>query len=407
MAEVRSPVALDTECFCPSNERWGYIGNDHRRESAIILYDPIQSLLRADEIEIGRERYHIYCQPLDIVGIKATTFFIVVISRGTRRGMFNSATLMKQMQAMQQAERGSMNKSIVFASANHDIRSALATIVGLIEFCLTEVSPNSNLDLHWIFLMIEVMYYDCEMKYTVSFLTNCVITLILFVGCERISELLNPVLDTSRIKASKMQLHEEVFDQSNRGSSELHISKGVGKMNRCRADHCDSSVLKSPLVKGDRGKLKHVLTNLLSNALKFKSEVHVVLYAWERKPNPDTSLLSPKYNGIWKRISHLVYNNTGQDYNETLHTFECNENSLELVDEVNHTGKGIPKEKRDSIFENFVQVKETTLGQGGTRLGLGIVQSLVRLVGGEISILDKEINEKGTCLSFNIFLFQS
>jgi signal transduction histidine kinase len=51
--------------------------------------------------------------------------------------------------------------------------------------------------------------------------------------------------------------------------------------------------------------------------------------------------------------------------------------SIEFVFEVNDTGKGIPREKQKSVFENFVQVKETALGQGGTGLGLGIVQSLV------------------------------
>ncbi|KAI3924261.1 hypothetical protein MKW98_032462 [Papaver atlanticum] len=393
------------------------IGNDHRSGIAIISCDPSRDLLRADEIEIGRERYHIYCQPLDIAGIKAasimvfrdnglltqvrrndsvsslllalaiisvflsTAFFIVLISRGTRREMFLSATLMKQMEATQQAERRSMNKSIAFASANHDIRGALATIVGLIEFCLTEVSPGSNLDNN------------------LSQMKSASLDLL---------ELLNSVLDASRIEAGKMQLHEEFFDLAKVIEEAVNFiyPRGLEKRIDVVLDHCDGSVLKSPLVKGDRGKLKQVLNNLLSNAVKFTSEGHVVLRAWARKSNPNASLLSPKYNGIWERISHLLYNNIGQDYNETLHTFEHNENSLELIVEVDDTGKGIPKEKRDSIFENFVQVKETALGQGGTGLGLGIVQSLVRLMGGEISILDKEISEKGTCFSFNIFLSQ-
>ncbi|KAI3882133.1 hypothetical protein MKW92_022014 [Papaver armeniacum] len=378
------------------------IGNNHRSGTAIISCDPSRDLLRADEMKIGRERYHIYCQPLDIAGIKAasimifrdnglltqvrrndsvsslllalaivsvflsTAFFIVLISRGTRREMFLSATLMKQMEATQQAERRSMNKSIAFASANHDIRGALATIVGLIEFCLTEVSPGSNLDNN------------------LSQMKSASLDLL---------ELLSSVLDVSRIEAGKMQLHEEFFDLAKVLEEAVNFiyPRGLEKGIDVVLDHCDGSVLKSPLVKGDRGKLKQVLNNLLSNAVKFTSEGHVVLRAWARKPNPNASLLSPKYNGIWERISRLLYNNSGQDYNETLHTIEHDENSLELVVEVDDTGKGIPKENRDSIFENFIQVKETALGQGGTGLGLGIVQSLV---------------EKGTCFSFNIFLSQ-
>ncbi|KAI3915111.1 hypothetical protein MKW92_030660 [Papaver armeniacum] len=216
------------------------IGNDHRRESAIISCDPSQNLLqvcRSDSVSS-------LLLALAIISVfLSTTFFILVISRGTRRGMFLSATLMKQMEATQQDERRSMNK----------------------------------------------------------------------------------ILDASRIEVGKMQLHEEVFD------SAIVFEEAVNfiypwelvKVIDIVLDHCDSSVLKSPLVKGDRGKLKQVLNNLLSNAVKFTSEVHVVLRAWARKPNPNTSLLSPIYNVV----------------------------------EVNHTGKWIPKEKSDSIFENFVQIE--------------------------------------------------
>ncbi|KAI6694027.1 hypothetical protein NL676_021737 [Syzygium grande] len=109
----------------------------------------------------------------------------------------------------------------------------------------------------------------------------------------------------------------------------------------------------------------------------------------------------------------------------------------EFVFEVNDTGKGIPKEKWKSVFENYSQVKETAQGQGGTGLGLGIVQSLVcpflyqlllpsqmllseimrnlsplptnpryevRLMGGDIEIAHKDIGERGTCFRFNVFL---
>ncbi|KAK6164120.1 hypothetical protein DH2020_000984 [Rehmannia glutinosa] len=113
------------------------------------------------------------------------------------------------------------------------------------------------------------------------------------------------------------------------------------------------------LMIGDRGKLKQILSNLLSNAVKFTSEGHVIVRAWARKPS---------------------------------------------LRNVSNRRKGIPKEKQKSVFENYVQVKETALGQEGTGLGLGIVQSLVRLMGGEIGIVDKEIGERGSCFRFNVLL---
>ncbi|KAI3870814.1 hypothetical protein MKX03_006798 [Papaver bracteatum] len=104
-----------------------------------------------------------------------------------------------------------------------------------------------------------------------------------------------------------MQLHKEVFDLAiviNEAVNFIY-PRGLEKGIDVVLDYCDGSFLKSSLVKGDHGKLKQVLNNLLSN----------------------TSLLLPKYNGIWKCISHLVYNNTGKDYTETLHTLKHNENS--------------------------------------------------------------------------------
>ncbi|KAF3555468.1 hypothetical protein F2Q69_00010260 [Brassica cretica] len=77
---------------------------------------------------------------------------------------------------------------------------------------------------------------------------------------------------------------------------------------------------------------------------------------------------------------------------------------MEFVFEVDDTGKGIPVEMRKSVFENYVQVRETARGEQGTGLGLGIVQSLVRLMGGEIRITEKAMGEKGTCFQFNVLL---
>jgi signal transduction histidine kinase len=129
-------------------------------------------------------------------------------------------------------------------------------------------------------------------------------------------------------------------------------------------------------VKGDRGKLKQILCNLLSNAVKFTSEGHVTVRAWVRKPSLQNSIIASKRNCL----PCLFYKNS-QAYNdlEAMNAAQQDPNAIEFVFEVDDTGKGIPKEKQKSVFENYVQVKETALGQGGTGLGLGIVQSLVHM----------------------------
>jgi signal transduction histidine kinase len=63
-----------------------------------------------------------------------------------RREMQLCASLIKQMEATEQAERKHMNKSLAFASASHDVRAYLAGLVGLIEMSSKLVVSNSDLD---------------------------------------------------------------------------------------------------------------------------------------------------------------------------------------------------------------------------------------------------------------------
>ncbi|KAJ6941384.1 histidine kinase CKI1 [Populus alba x Populus x berolinensis] len=167
-----------------------------------------------------------------------------------------------------------------------------------------------------------------------------------------------------------MQLEEEEFDLAKllEDAVDLYhpvrMKKGVDVV----LDPYDGSILKHSRVKGDMGKLKQVMCNLLSNAVKFTFEGHVSVQAWTQKPSLENKIIASNQNGMWR----------------------C---------------KGILREKKKSVLDNFVQVKETTLGQGGTGLGLGIVQSLIHLMGGEIGIVNKENGEKGSCFKFNVFLY--
>ncbi|GFY88351.1 signal transduction histidine kinase [Actinidia rufa] len=193
------------------------------------------------------------------------------------------------------------------------------------------------------------------------------------------------------------QLLEDVVD--------LYHPVGMKKRIDVVLDPCDGSLFKFSKVKGDRTKIKQILCNLLSNAVKFTSEGHIIVRAWAKKSSFDASIFSSSRNSSLHCISCLFLKN-GEAHNglQSINTIQENSNCVEFIFEVDDTGKGIPKEKQNSIFENYVQVKETALEQEGTGLGLGIVQSLVRLMGGEIGIVDKEIGEKGTCFRFNIFL---
>ncbi|CAK9175560.1 unnamed protein product [Ilex paraguariensis] len=318
-----------------------------------------------------------------MIGAMVLSIFIFVffVVRAARREMYLYVALINQMEATQQTERKRMNKSLAFASASHNVRASLAGITGLIGICHNQVSPGSELE------------------------TN----LTPMVACTKdLLGILNSILDTSKIEAGKMLLEEEEFDlaQLLEDVVDLYHPLGMKKGVDVVLDPYDGSVTKLSHVKGDRGKLKQILCNLLSNAVKFTSEGHVSVRVWARKPRFEKSILASNRNNSIGCISCFCFKND-KSYNDLEamnNTLQQDPKHMEFAFEVNDTGKGIPKEKQKSVFENYVQVKETAPGQAGTGLGLGIVQSLIHLMGGEIGILDKEVGEKGTCFRFNTFL---
>ncbi|TXG63311.1 hypothetical protein EZV62_010305 [Acer yangbiense] len=407
-------IVVDNFIFFQSNKTIN--GNQQQTSDNIVYVEYCKPGVDSYHIlNIGEKDYKVYCSPLELAGVKLVyaltvprkeegslvhktnefelTLLIVMISsivisvlsfvylmvRSARREMHMCAALINQMEATQQAERKSMNKSLAFASASHDVRAALAGLNGLIEICFLEVAYGSELD------------------------TN----LRLMDSCSKdLMGLLNSILDTSKIDAGKMQLEEEEFNigQLLEDVVDLYHPVAMKKEVDVVLDPFDGSLNKYSHVKGDRGKLKQVLCNLLSNAVKFTSEGHVTVRSWVQKPNLEKSIsiIESNRNGFLCRMSCLFFNNKkAQNDIEAVNAVQKNPNYMEFVFEVDDTGKGIPKEKQQSVFENYVQVKD---GLGGTGLGLGIVQSLVRLMGGEIKIVDKGIGEKGTCFRFNVFL---
>ncbi|MEE9552437.1 MAG: ATP-binding protein, partial [Gammaproteobacteria bacterium] len=215
------------------------------------------------------------------------------------------------------AIKGTLMKSEFLASMSHEIRTPLNAIIGMSE------------------LLSETKLTDEQEKY-ISVFRRAGNTLL---------SLVNDILDLSKIEAHQLSLEEIKYNLVDviEESVEIYALKAAEKKVELvgRVD---------PLVNnyrlGDPTRLRQILLNLISNALKFteQGEIIVNVSNSEKEDDPD-----------------------------------------QVVFSVRDTGIGISEEKLQSIFESFTQAdSSTTREYGGTGLGLTISKSLVELMHGKI-----------------------
>uniref|UniRef100_A0A251TGI5 histidine kinase n=1 Tax=Helianthus annuus TaxID=4232 RepID=A0A251TGI5_HELAN len=334
-----------------------------------------------DEVQSRMHWNLVIVSVLSSLMILAVAISMVLTLKLARKEMCLTAALVKQKEKTQQLERKSKNQSVAFETASHDIRASLAAISGSVEMSINENHQGSE-------LATDLRIVQSSTKY--------------------LQGLLNSILDTSKIEAGKMELEEKPFDLVKvvEGVVDLFYPVGIKKEVDVILDVQDDLLTKYSQVKGDERRLKQILSNLLSNAIKFTSEGHVSVGVRARamSQNVQSSITASDHDRFerWRSCLFCRSNDKCGGDVEAVDEVVGDSNCMEFVFEVNDTGKGIAKEKQASIFENYVQVKETEHEFEGTGLGLAIVQSLVRLMGGEISIVDKEPGEKGTSFRFHV-----
>ena len=168
---------------------------------------------------------------------------------------------------------------------------------------------------------------------------------------ETLLSLINDILDLSRIEAGKLTIEPMPF---NLESVVQEVSDLVSA--RLEQTNVNLEVRYPPDVPrqliGDPGRIRQVLTNLASNAIKFTHEGHVIISIESDEQTDD-------------------------------------EVSLRLA--VEDTGIGIPQDQLDQIFEKFIQARNSGAQRyGGTGLGLAICHQLVDLMGGTIGATSRE-----------------
>ena len=166
--------------------------------------------------------------------------------------------------------------------------------------------------------------------------------------------IINEILDFSKIEAGKVELEAIAFDLDQLLRHCLAPLR-VRAQAKGLAIVTDSPPPLDCYLVGDPNRVRQVLTNLVGNAIKFTAQGQITV-GWERLPG------TPLRLRFW----------------------------------VSDTGIGIPEDKQRSVFEAFTQAdSSTTRTYGGTGLGLSISNTLVRLMGGEISLVSR-VNQGST-----------
>jgi PAS domain S-box-containing protein len=214
-------------------------------------------------------------------------------------------------------------KSQFLANMSHEIRTPLGGMLGLAE--LLSRSP-----------------LDSDQQEYVDSITRC---------GDLLLGILNDILDFSKIEAGRLQLESIPFDLASLVFDvvELHGTKAASAAVEFVAD-LDVD-LPSRLL-GDPGRLRQVLGNLVSNAVKFTSRGHILIEVRQVKRDGDKAVIS-------------------------------------IV--VRDTGEGIPEQVIGRLFQPFVQADASTSRKhGGTGLGLALSKRIVEGMGGSIELHSQE-----------------
>ena len=230
---------------------------------------------------------------------------------------------LKAETSAKKAQQESNFKSKFLASMSHEVRTPMNSVMGFLTLIENDLFESKD----------ELKLFARDAR----------------LAAESLLDIINNILDISKIEAGKMDLDEIDFNLNDEVVKALSIIAQAAKAKGLTLEKNIDDNIPGKLF-GDPTRYRQIILNLLSNAIKFTEHGKIT-------------------------INVKVKTKT--------------ESFVELLTSVEDTGAGIPSDKISTLFEPYFQVKSKKSSKEGTGLGLMISKEFVRLMHGEINVESK------------------
>jgi PAS domain S-box-containing protein len=238
-------------------------------------------------------------------------------------------------QARRHAEEASQMKSLFLATMSHEIRTPLNAVMAYTEILGMEMAGPLNPGQQAHLAKIRA-------------------------SSQHLLGIIDDVLDLSRVEAGRMVVGRSVLQVDNQVAQALSLVEPQAASRGVELSSAVSGLASDLTAWGDGERVRQILVNLLTNAVKFTAPGGRVTVSAGASLQPPGEA-RPEGPGPWVYIR------------------------------VEDTGAGVPSERLEAIFEPFVQADMTLTRQhGGSGLGLAISRQLARLMGGDLTVRSTE-----------------